>query len=179
MSTNPLKHYSIPSNMLQDPDTIKMITAKVVDMTDAAIVQAVKETAVEMGVTDLYLLDREFIMAAINNELERRKNDPLTIEELQRMHGEPVYVFDKTPFTDHQWCIVFANKHSPEEGAAVPGGDESYSFDFSDYGKTWIAYRRKPEDTLAKPPEKLKSTRKPYTPPMAEILPRPDTEEFT
>ena len=66
------------------------------------------------------------------------RNEPLTLDELRKMDGEPVWV--QSPGV-------------PEYGrwANVEGVGENCLFlhdDFTchDYGKTWLAYRQKPEE---------------------------------
>ena len=49
------------------------IVARVVEKTDEVIVDAIIKEAAADGVTDLFLIDKEFIMTAIQNEMERRK----------------------------------------------------------------------------------------------------------
>lgn len=49
------------------------IVARVVEKTDEVIVDAVVKEAAAEGVTDLFLIDKEFIMTAIKNEMARRK----------------------------------------------------------------------------------------------------------
>lgn len=49
------------------------LLAQVVDMTDEVIVQAIIDYAREAGVTDLFLIDKEFIMSAIKREIQYRK----------------------------------------------------------------------------------------------------------
>ena len=44
-----------------------------VDLLDKEIVNAIVDTARKNGVTDVYLIDKEFILRAIKNELERMK----------------------------------------------------------------------------------------------------------
>lgn len=51
------------------------ILAKVVEKTDEALIQAILRFARDEFVTDLYLIDREFIMSAIKNEMARRKGE--------------------------------------------------------------------------------------------------------
>ena len=46
---------------------------KCVDLLDKEIVNAIVNAARENGVTDVYLIDKEFILRAIKNELERMK----------------------------------------------------------------------------------------------------------
>ena len=50
------------------------IQAQIADLSEKAIVQAIIDFAKEQGYTDLYLIDKEFIMSAILHEIERRKN---------------------------------------------------------------------------------------------------------
>ena len=49
------------------------LLAQVVDTTDEVIVKAIIDYAREAGVTDLFLIDKEFIMSAINREIQYRK----------------------------------------------------------------------------------------------------------
>ena len=57
-------------------------------------------------------------------------NAPLTMEELRQMDGEPV------------WCVSL--------GAKLSRGDGWYigvnNWHMGGYGKTWLAYRQKPEE---------------------------------
>ena len=66
------------------------------------------------------------------------KNDPLTLKELRQMGGEPVWVQSPGIPEYGRWAIV--------EGA---GGNCLFlhdDFTCHDYGKTWLAYRQKPEE---------------------------------
>ena len=66
-------------------------------------------------------------------------NAPLTLEELREMDGEPVWVeFPKCPEADG-WMLVDVNRHCVYNGLLG-------ECDFENYGKTWFAYRRKPDD---------------------------------
>lgn len=47
------------------------LAANVIDMTDKVIVEAVVNAAKKAGITKLYLLDRDFVIAAIREKLER------------------------------------------------------------------------------------------------------------
>ncbi|MBD5151276.1 MAG: hypothetical protein HDT16_01995 [Oscillibacter sp.] len=83
--------------------------------------------------TELVSLDdlREMIKA--------RDNPPLTLEELREMDGEPVWVeFPKCPEAN-VWMMVDAERRLL---CSVPLGE----FDFENCRKTWLAYRRKPEE---------------------------------
>lgn len=65
-------------------------------------------------------------------------NDPLTLEELRGMDGEPVWVeFPKCPEASG-WMLISAGRHCVYDGLLG-------ECDFENYGKTWLAYRRRPE----------------------------------
>lgn len=68
------------------------------------------------------------------------QNDPLTLEELREMDGEPVWfqTVDNDCIYECGWAIV-----STEYERIA--GNSTY-FHFEDFGSVWIAYRRKSED---------------------------------
>ena len=55
-------------------DRIHKIMASVVDIKNETIVKAVIDTARSEGIDDLIVLDKEFVLRAIRNELERFVN---------------------------------------------------------------------------------------------------------
>ena len=59
-----------------------------------------------------------------------RKNDPLTLDELRQMDGEPVWLVNQN---GGRWVIM--------SGAYLWDSRKN-----ADYGKTWLAYRQKPEE---------------------------------
>ena len=64
-------------------------------------------------------------------------NDPLTLEELREMDGEPVWICDPDG-SDGMWALVdleYELCRTAKGGIAI----------FDTYGKTWLAYRRKPK----------------------------------
>lgn len=74
-----------------------------------------------------------------------KKVEPLTLEELRKMGGEPVFVV-----TDRlkEWCLV----HSHNSDDVIGGGiimtrrtAEKRTYQYACYGKTWLAYRQKKE----------------------------------
>ena len=69
----------------------------------------------------------------------RDKNPPLTLEELQGMDGEPVWV---VPLND--FYILPANYLVNAYAEQIVVDKFGAYLDFEDYGKTWLAYRRKP-----------------------------------
>ncbi len=84
---------------------------------------------------------RDFVRAI--NTRAADENPPLTYEELQNMENEPVWLIPKCgePYWDivrtdcgYEYPIVYFQ--NTRFGAYQKNG----------YGKTWLAYRRKPED---------------------------------
>ena len=69
----------------------------------------------------------------------RDKNPPLTLEELQGMDGEPVRV---VPLNDFE--ILPANYLVNAYAEQIVVDKFGAYLDFEDYGKTWLAYRRRP-----------------------------------
>lgn len=137
MNIYPLKHYSIPQQIhgLLD-DHAQRIRAAAIDMTDNLIVQAITQAAKEEGVTDLYLIDKKFAADAIKEKLERENPQPLTIEELRQINGEPVWLDDKDEPSNTGW-VVWTSEHTKYwiEASLDPG-----------YGSIWTAYRHKPKE---------------------------------
>ena len=71
-------------------------------------------------------------------------NNPLTLEELREMTGEPVWVERQgsdLPW-DREWALV------NRENCLCKTASGCVAF-FELYGKTWLAYRRKPEEGTA------------------------------
>lgn len=106
-----LIHYEFPCRKIPQLDgtmvdlSIK-IAAIVADTSELAIVQAVKEAATASGVTDLYLLDKTFILDAIREKKERENRNPLTIEDLIKMQDQAVWVQPKGDPLNGTWGVV-------------------------------------------------------------------------
>lgn len=67
------------------------------------------------------------------------KNDPLTLDELRKMDGDPVWVVWPDGRIKSQWFIVGSTFWID----MFVEWDGKLSWD---YGKTWLAYSQKPED---------------------------------
>lgn len=65
-------------------------------------------------------------------------NDPLTLEELREMDGEPVW----GAFSDGSGRYMIIQWHNSEFFKTFECG----FLLLEEYGKTWLAYRRKPEE---------------------------------
>lgn len=70
-------HFEQPKDdFLQPPFTyLQTVQAQVIDMTDKLIVEAIIQAARENKVDDLYILDKTFILEAINEKIERMKGE--------------------------------------------------------------------------------------------------------
>lgn len=129
-------HYQMPFNHVDN--YAAKVQAAVIDMTDHLLVKAITEEAMAAGYTDLYLMDKTFILDAIREKLDRASEDPLTIHDLQRMNGEPVWLVWKDGRIRSRWWIV--------------GSQDWHMMEYSDphminrYGAAWVAYRHKPKE---------------------------------
>ncbi len=69
--------------------------------------------------------------------IDPEPNPPLTLEELQEMDGEPVWV------EYYEMEMAHLSGWGIRDDGFVKGYHTNYCD--GDYGKTWLAYRRKPE----------------------------------
>ena len=71
-------------------------------------------------------------------------NEPLTLDELREMNGEPVW--GKSLITDKpgEWFILRVVEMSKTWFIACAGAEQGFG-DKDTYGKTWLAYRRPPK----------------------------------
>lgn len=65
-------------------------------------------------------------------------NEPLTLDDLRKMDGEPVWVQSPGIPEYGRWAIV--------EGVGENSLFLHDDFTCHDYGKTWLAFRQKPEE---------------------------------
>ena len=72
------------------------------------------------------------------------KNEPLTLDELRQMDGEPAW-FVSLHDGFASWGIVRVVEMSKVWFIAVAGAERAFG-DLDGYGKTWLAYRQKPEE---------------------------------
>lgn len=91
-------------------------------------------------------------IAALQERAERRNPQPLTLEQLRGMVGNPVYVFSTDEDKPSGYGLVGkTRKVEGQQEIIVP--TLLCCFEERNYGKTWFAYRSKPEtdDTRTKP----------------------------
>lgn len=82
----------------------------------------------------------ERAITALREKLEREQNEPLTLEQLRQMDGQPVWVETPGVRKYGRWAIV--------EGVDTEYGEQTLylhgDFTCRDYGTTWMAYRHRP-----------------------------------
>lgn len=75
------------------------------------------------------------------DKIEEQSNEPLTPEELREMDGEPVWVASPDHVFEPCWMLVMLRHDFVMANWQI--------CDFKEYGKTWLAYRRRPEEGTA------------------------------
>ena len=71
-------------------------------------------------------------------------NEPLTMEELREMNGEPVWGKSLITGKPGEWFILRVVEMSKTWFIACAGAEQGF-VDKDTYGETWVAYRRPPE----------------------------------
>ena len=79
----------------------------------------------------------DMAISALRQQEATKKVEPLTLEELRQMDGEPVWVQSPGVPEYGRWAIV--------EGVGENCLFLHDDFTCHDYGKTWLAYRQKKE----------------------------------
>ena len=80
-----------------------------------------------------------------------KPNEPLTLEQLREMDGEPVWVKQLKGLSvcDTDWAVVEFRLAPDVKHDKIrvwwPGSEDEDTPSEDDYGKTWLAYRRPPE----------------------------------
>lgn len=71
-------------------------------------------------------------------------NDPLTLEQLREMDGGPVWaeLLPPTAGSKAGWALAYTNHGC----SAAQQRWTNWTLWYDEYGKTWLAYRRKPEE---------------------------------
>lgn len=88
----------------------------------------------------------ELACAALRAQAEAEKNEPLTLEDILAMDGQPVWCTENGSVCPAQsWGIVSnLNDIVPGSGFCIIGA--KFAFLQDKYGKSWLAYRRKPKE---------------------------------
>lgn len=81
-------------------------------------------------------------ISALRAQQQAEANKPMTLDELREMECEPVwFVHGECGWWKILDCICVSAR---EEFALF---DDRSSYSLADYGKTWLAYRHKPEES--------------------------------
>lgn len=83
------------------------------------------------------------ILAGLVDEITQ-PNEPLTLEELREMDGQPVWGKSLITGKPGEWFILRVVEMSKTWFIACAGAEQGFG-DKDTYGETWIAYRRPPE----------------------------------
>jgi hypothetical protein len=109
-----------------DGDALKRWCEKIID-------QACHPATVQIGEV---FLDKVRSMPTLTPP-----NEPLTIEQLREMDGEPVWIANPDALEYGRWGIVDGVYQAEDDQVLMLRGDYSCHY----YGKTWLAYRRPSE----------------------------------
>ena len=112
-------------------------------MTNEEAIKVLRTESVELGGNAVsvcrFLEALDMAIAALRQqETTTNRNEPLTLDELRKMDGEPVWVQSPGVPEYGRWAIV--------EGVGENCLFLHDDFTCHDYGKTWLAYRQKPEE---------------------------------
>ena len=103
--------------------------------------QAIVDLANDTITDPAYVIAAGMALDALKREAAEAVNDPLTLEELRGMDGEPVYaaLIEPTVGKKAGYGLYYDDK------SALTQRWTNWCLWYEDYGKTWLAYRRKPE----------------------------------
>lgn len=99
---------------------------------------------------DCLYIDMALTLADEVEKLNRRafpENKPLTLEQLRRMDGEPVWIaYPRFP-EDNEWRILKGIDSEPDEDGDIGAyfADDVWE-SLEGYGRDLLAYARRPED---------------------------------
>lgn len=81
---------------------------------------------------------------------KNERNDPMTLDELRKMDGEPVWTVTIGVSGSGRWelctCETVCTCPLHKVLRCVTADGEVTDYDLYTYGKTWLAYRQKPEE---------------------------------
>lgn len=96
-----------------------------------------------------YDLDR--LRAAVGVLRPDRVGEPLTLEQLRKMDGLPVYVVPTNHDPDGTgWCVVHIGDYDEKSYAEIPG-IEYWAWPLDTYGEKWTAYAYPLEQDATQP----------------------------
>ena len=137
------------------PDSRYTILREALDMAISALrQQAPNDWICTLKCTDLMdegMCSHGGLCCLYESQRTIKENQPLTLDELRKMDGEPVWVSVSNNWREsgvsEGWCIV--RFHSEDDRVRVYVYDTRHGARFfaqQDYGISWLAYRHKTED---------------------------------
>lgn len=114
---------------------------------EATSVEIKKDKVISpMLVADRYRELAEAMDIAIAKLKNKSMGDPLTLEQLREMDGQPVWVkvIGKTGIRCDGWCEVEIREKDPFAYVWWPGSEVEDIAKIEDYGKTWACYAYQP-----------------------------------
>ncbi len=114
-----------------------------------AIAVAINSLHFNPNLSDVEIQSYELALAEIRDYMaqqEDEKNEPLTLDELRKMDGQPVWLFSNR---DNFACWGIVRVFTEIEGhpISVSCAERIYSGE-NYYEKLWLAYRRPPKEEL-------------------------------
>ena len=91
-----------------------------------------------LGKEDEVQLKLHFDLAIQALEKQIEPNEPLTLEELKQMYGDPVWVENRIDSVGY-WAIVVSINTS---NCIFVNNECNHYWNYFNYGETWLAYRR-------------------------------------
>ncbi|WP_085833861.1 hypothetical protein [Clostridium merdae] len=130
-------------------DRINNLSVGLTTMPENGTMQANKTflLAIQNYMCELLRVRRE-----MDNRSAAPENKPLTLEQLRQMEGEPVWTVTRGLESSGRWELIEFSKcdFKGREVITLANIDEGQYDGFADtYGKTWLAYARKPEQEVS------------------------------
>ncbi len=87
-----------------------------------------------------------FVETALEHYVAPSRERPLTLDEMNALDHEPIYVLHTGgKWTMNGWHIATASSYQNHGRCDLEIDNGNTIIDMQNYGKTWLAYRRKPE----------------------------------
>lgn len=91
--------------------------------------------------SDIYLKALDMAMSALRVQQEAEKNEPLTLKEMRKMDGEPVYVVPQ-----NGGYVAGATNWAKVNAKCERCEASNLNFYFCEYVTYWLAYRHPPKE---------------------------------
>lgn len=116
-----------------------------------AVLENLKAHAEEHGIFPAFSVLVDYVIEVIGNQptIVPPPNDPLTLEELREMDGEPVWIKSNNWHNKDKWGLVSVWTGPTGDKFAVYVYNTKTGatlYPSQEYGHCWLAYRRKPEE---------------------------------